>query len=68
MEPGVKRVIVEPAVMLPLVGAETSLGNAWVDCVSCYCFFSTPFRSSVVVGVIYLPLLEESGCLMGKTR
>ena len=29
MEPGVNRVIREPAVMLPLLGAEMSLGNAW---------------------------------------
>ena len=36
MEPGVRRVMVEPAVMLPLVGAEMSLGKAWVHRVSCH--------------------------------
>lgn len=51
MEPGVNRVIREPAVMLPLLGADMSLGKAWEDCVSFYYFFP---RSSVFRRIFYL--------------
>ena len=64
MEPGVNRVISEPAVMLPLLGAEMSLGKAWVKRVNCLFFFPSQLSGCGN----YLPLLEESDCLMDKTR